>query len=401
MLNSGARAAEYAGHLLELARTMQAAPATACAALAIARPSQLEGRLMAILDSGRNRKQPGRLAALWAALLAVAVVAPVAALQSQEEQPARTEVDATLRAANNQKNPEMLEQAASAFEKTRQYDEAQELREAALAIREQVSGPRSVEYALGLIHLGDLARKRGKMMDAEADYAKAVAAVGDRAETASALLSLSMGAYRTHDFDKATEYAQRARNVSPGGPPMGRAMTWMGRIREKQEGGAADAGALYTGALSQQDPQSSDAALTMEVYARFLKSQNRATEAESLESGAARLRQTLIAAASSARMSTSPASKVGDGTMAPALLYKLEPEYTEEARAEKIAGTVLISVVVDTNGVATDIQLMKGIGFGLDEKAVEAIAQWKFRPGTKDGVPVPVQANIEVNFRLL
>ena len=87
--------------------------------------------------------------------------------------------------------------------------------------------------------------------------------------------------------------------------------------------------------------------------------------------------------------------------MAPALLYKLEPEYSEEARDEKIAGTVVISIVVDTNGQATDIQLMKGIGFGLDEKAVEAIGQWKFRPGTKDGVPVPVQANIEVNFRLL
>ena len=173
VLNSGAGATEYAGHLLEVARTMQAAPATAWAAIAMARPSQLEGRLMAILDSRRNRQQPGRLAAAVAALLAIAVVAPVAAVQSQEASPASqpparanvpvfrgsgvdtvagavqspeeqavaTQVEATIGAANNQKNFEMLEQAAAAFEKLRKYPEAQKLREAALAIREQVSGP--------------------------------------------------------------------------------------------------------------------------------------------------------------------------------------------------------------------------------------------------------------------
>ena len=69
-------------------------------------------------------------------------------------------------------------------------------------------------------------------------------------------------------------------------------MTWMGQIREKQEGGAADAEALYTVALSQEDAHSSDAALTMEVYARFLRGQNRSSEAEAMESRAATLRKT-------------------------------------------------------------------------------------------------------------
>jgi TonB family protein len=428
VLNSGAGAAEYAGHLLEVARTMHSAPATAWAALAMARPSQLEGRLVAILDSRRNRQQPGRLAAAAAALLAIAVVAPVAALQSQEASPASPpparanvafasvagtvqsqdeqavapEVEATIRAANNQKNHEMLEQAASAFEKLRKYSEAQKLREAALAIRGQVSGPQSLDYAVGLIQLGDLARKRGKWADAEADYAKAVAAVGDRAETASALLSLSMGAYRTHDFDKAMEYAQRARNVSPAGPQMGKAMTWIGQIREKQEGGAADAEALYTGALSQEDANSADAALTTEVYARFLRGQDRTSEAEIMETRAANVRKSLIAAGSpNVGLRMAAAYKVGNGTTAPKLLHKLEPEYTEEARAGKIAGTVLLSIVIEPDGTATNFQIVKGMGFGLDEKAVEAIGQWRFSPGAKDGVPVPVKANIEVNFRLM
>lgn len=402
VLNSGAGATEYAGHLLEVARTMHAAPATAWAAIAMARPSQLEGRLVAILDSRRNRQQPGRLAAAVAALLAVAVVAPVAAVQSQEEPAVAPDVEATIRAANGQKNHEILEQAASAFEKLRKYSEAQKLREAALAIRQQVSGPQSLDYAVGLIQLGDLARKRGKWADAEADYAKAVAAVGDRAETASALLSLSMGAYRTHDFDKAMEYAQRARNVSPAGPQMGKAMTWMGQIREKQEGGAGDAEALYTGALSQEDANSADAALTMEVYARFLRGQDRTSEAEVMETRTANLRKTLIAAGSpNVGLRMAAAYKVGNGITAPKLLHKLEPEYTEEARAGKIAGTVLLSIVIEPDGTATNFQIVKGVGFGLDEKAVEAIGQWRFSPGAKDGVPVPVKAQIEVNFRLM
>jgi TonB family protein len=428
VLNSGARAAEYAGHLLEVARTMQTAPATAWAAIAMARPSQLEGRLMAILDSGRNRNQPGRLAAAVVALLAVAVVAPVAAVQSQdaspvcrppaganvafssgaavqsqEEQAVAPELEATIRAANNQKNHEMLEQAASAFEKLRKYFEALKLREAALAIREQVSGPQSVDYAVGLVQLGDLARKRGKFEDAESDYAKAVAAVGDRAETASALLYLSIGAYRTHDFDKAMDYSQRARNVSSAGPQTGKAMTWMAQIREKQEGGAADAEALYTGALSQEDTNSADAALTMEFYARFLRDQNRASEAEVMETRSANIRKTLIAAAGNARVGPAYTGtyRVGNGITAPKLLYKVEPQYTEEARAGKIAGTVLLFIVIEPDGSATNFQILKGMGFGLDEKAVEAIGQWKFKPGTKDGVPVPVQAQIEVNFKLM
>ena len=402
VLNSGAGAAEYAGHLLEVARTMHAAPATAWAAIAMARPSQLEGRLVAILDTRRNRQQPGRLAAAVAALLAIAVVAPVAAVQSQEEQAVAPDVEAAIRAANGQKNHEMLERAASAFEKLRKYPEALKLREAALAIREQASGPQSVDYAVGLIQLGDLARKGGgKTGDAESYYARAVAAVGDRAETASALLHLSMGAYRTHDFDKAIEYAQRARNVSPAGPPTGKAMTWMGQIREKQEGGAADAEALYTGALLQEDANSAHAALTMEVYARFLRGQDRAGEAEIMETRAANVRKTLIAAVASQRAANGQVYRVGNGTTPPSVLKKLEPEYTEEARAEKIAGTVLLSIVIETDGSASSFQILKGVGFGLDEKAVEAIGQWKFKPGTKDGVPVPVQAQIEVNFRLL
>ena len=188
------------------------------------------------------------------------------------------------------------------------------------------------------------------------------------------------------------------------GPQMGKAMTWMGQIREKQEGGAGEAEALFTGALSQEDTNSADAALTMEFYARFLRGQDRINEAEVMETRAANVRKTLIATAGSASVGLSITGggggvfKVGGGVTAPHLLYKVEPQYTEEARAEKIAGTVLLYVVIEPDGSASNFKILRGMGFGLDEKAVEAIGQWKFKPGMKDGLPVPVQASDRSEF---
>jgi TonB family protein len=90
----------------------------------------------------------------------------------------------------------------------------------------------------------------------------------------------------------------------------------------------------------------------------------------------------------------------GGEVTAPSLLYKVEPGYSEEARAEKVLGAVLLGVVIGTDGLAHDINVLNGVGAGLDEKAVEAIQKWHFQPGTKDGDPVQVRAKIEVDFRL-
>jgi TonB family protein len=92
---------------------------------------------------------------------------------------------------------------------------------------------------------------------------------------------------------------------------------------------------------------------------------------------------------------------VGNGTTAPELVSKVEPEYSEEARKAKYSGSVLLSIVVNTDGKAEDIKVVKSLGMGLDEKAIEAVQKWRFRPGKNKGVPVKVKAQIEVNFRLL
>jgi protein TonB len=93
--------------------------------------------------------------------------------------------------------------------------------------------------------------------------------------------------------------------------------------------------------------------------------------------------------------------RVGGGVSQPVIVYKVDPEYSEEARKAKYSGTVVLSVIVDTEGKAREIKVIRSLGMGLDDKAVEAVAKWKFRPGMKAGVAVNVRAQIEVNFRLL
>jgi TonB family protein len=93
--------------------------------------------------------------------------------------------------------------------------------------------------------------------------------------------------------------------------------------------------------------------------------------------------------------------KVGGGVTAPSLLYKVEPEYSEEARKAKYQGVVVLYVEVDPSGKAVNPRVVRSLGLGLDEKAIEAVRKWKFRPGYKDGKAVTVAATIEVNFRLL
>ncbi len=95
------------------------------------------------------------------------------------------------------------------------------------------------------------------------------------------------------------------------------------------------------------------------------------------------------------------AFRVGGGVSAPSVLFKVEPEYSEEARKAKFQGTVVLAIIVDPSGKARDIRVIRPLGLGLDEKAIEAVMKWRFKPGLKDGAAVPVQATVEVNFRLL
>jgi periplasmic protein TonB len=94
------------------------------------------------------------------------------------------------------------------------------------------------------------------------------------------------------------------------------------------------------------------------------------------------------------------AFRVGGGVSAPKAIYSPDPEYSEEARKVKHMGTVVLWLVVGPDGKPRDIRVLRTLGLGLDEKAIEAVKNWRFEPAMKDGKPVAVQINVEVNFHL-
>lgn len=91
----------------------------------------------------------------------------------------------------------------------------------------------------------------------------------------------------------------------------------------------------------------------------------------------------------------------GEIVSSPRLLDKVEPSYSEEAREVGLQGTVRLAVEIWEDGLAHNIRVLRSLGLGLDEKAVEAVRQWKFSPGRKDGNPVKVAAQIHVTFRIV
>src|ERR1700722_14390718 len=93
--------------------------------------------------------------------------------------------------------------------------------------------------------------------------------------------------------------------------------------------------------------------------------------------------------------------KIGPGIVPPKLLEKSEPQYTEQARKAKLEGKVVLTIVVGTDQIAHDIKVTKSLDPGLDANAIASIKAWRFQPGTKNGKPVSVRANVEVNYRLL
>ena len=84
----------------------------------------------------------------------------------------------------------------------------------------------------------------------------------------------------------------------------------------------------------------------------------------------------------------------------PVLVKQVLPEYSEEARKARFQGSVVLATIIREDGSVQIDRIARGLGFGLDEKAIEAVLQWKFEPGRINGKPVPVQLYVEVNFNL-
>lgn len=344
VLAAGTNGPEYAGHLLEIARTMQAGPAMA---VAMARKSELEGRMVAILDSKLKRDGAGAVAVMAALAVAVCVSAPLAALRAQEKSVVAGE-------AQPQSGPQFLSR-------------------------------------------GQMLRREGKREAAEEAFRKALELAGDKPAAVEPLTALGTMAFIRKDLEAAEQYLDKALLLDPA--KAGTAMMWMAMVRQRQER-LKEAESLFQSALAIQDAESAEAATTLELYANMLKTAGREDEAQVTKGRAEAIRKKVEPQVYAAAPKPD-VFKTGGGVEPPQLLSKVEPVYTDEARAAHYEGRVVLSAEIHPDGQAHNIRVLYGLGLGLNAQAVEAVKQWKFKPGTKGGEVVTVAATIEVNWRLL
>ena len=173
VLASGVSAPDYAGHLLEIARRL-AAPRMS---LAMARPSQLEGRLLAILDSNVSRRSAGRRSAAGRRGVRDCGDGAACGRAGAGQSALPADLQATIRSAQSQRDPAMLEKIAKAAEDQRNFEVARTLLDAALEIRGQVSGKSSAEYGMTLLKLAKLELWQHGLLAPAALYSQAAEAL--------------------------------------------------------------------------------------------------------------------------------------------------------------------------------------------------------------------------------
>jgi TonB family protein len=407
VLAAGFRASDYAAQLLEVARWFQPAGVMAGTGVAMARRSELEGRLLAILDTDLRRGVVGRAGMLAGVLGAMMVVLPLAAMRPAPQVDAPEVLpDELLRSTDYNR----LSQVGKAELEHGYLENAQKLYERSLELRKQAFGEQSAEYATAMVDLARVYQAGGRRgVDAVKFYQQALpiqeARLGPNdSEVATTLYYLALSAHKTQP-EQARQLYQRALDIrskafGSSDPRVAQVMTSLARLTDDEM--------LFQRSLSilNSGEKTSELALTEELYAKYLRDHNRAAEAEPLEAQAKEIRVERVKqiglrrVRANAEADTKP-FKVGSGVTPPKLKSKVEPEYSDTARIEKYQGTVRLYMEVNKDGRAQNIKLLQGIGMGLDEKAAEAVNRWTFVPGTKDGQPVTVAATVEVNFKLL
>jgi TonB family protein len=270
---------------------------------------------------------------------------------------------------------------------------------AIIVIRAQEPSAPAPTDAIGLVKAGDAAMAKRNVPLANQYYAQAVA-LGDRQEIAPALYNLGVQAYRQANYLAAEGFFSHMLNLDPNGRQAGRALTWMGNLKARDPQTFTDAEGLYQRALNVENPQSLDSVDTLRNYAALLKHMGRTDEGATMAARAEEVRQTAGRNLPKPQVANGVYRMADGGISAPMLLYKTEPKYTEEARAGKIQGTTVLYTEIGTDGVAHNAKVQRSLEPGLDQQAIDAVSQWQFKPGQKDGQDVTVAATIEVNFRL-
>ena len=248
-------------------------------------------------------------------------------------------------------------------------EKASSLYRQAAELKKGLFGADSAQYALDLIRLGALYRSWDRLEEAHPFYADALAILernfgSNYPGLAKPLYFLAMEAHLKKDISGAEVLYQRVLDLMEQPPNLETALAKRGLSFI----------ALQRGSLTDQE--------LPEIPTSALVDSQRAAPA-------------------AWPAVPSQAYRAGGGVTAPRLLSNVDPQYGREARLVKFQGTVMLRVIVGTDGLVRELRVERPLGLGLDTQAVEAVRQWRFQPGMKDGVPVPVTAQVEVNFRLL
>lgn len=371
VLASGAAAHDYAVSLLEIARTL-AAPRFSEGA-AMARPSELEGRLMAVLDERRDRRPAARGLVLAVSTITLAAVLGLAAFKP----------------APAQQGP-----AVPAVEQARER----------LVAAERAAGPQSAEFGEALVALGRELSLAGDEKSASSMFQRAVetlqqAAPGGAA-FAEALYRTAVYANESNEGGRARDFYQRALEAARASGELrvvARAAHNLAVLLGKKDPAQAE---RYLNEAIDNESDPGLQANSLQLLTDLLVQSGRNTEAEVVTQRATQARERI--AVMPAVQPGPDVHRIGGPISAPALRSKIEPAYSAEARAAKLQGTVLIALEVGADGVPRNVQLRRRIGLGLDESAVRAVQAWRFQPARdQSNQPVAVLANVEVNFRLL
>lgn len=427
VLAGGTPAADYATHLVAMVRTISTGEVRYQGGLPMIRVSELERRLRAMLNPRLNRRPAARGTLAAVLLAAVFVLAPLSSLRA----PAQASGEAMIRGVVEDAEGRPVARARvdvrrmgppPAVREVVLTDEAGNFRldsvpEGTYQVTVSREGLSTVQFASMRVRGAEASRLRIQMQPSGDPVPIARA---ERLAEAPAKLSPPPAPKRIN----VGGGVQRARIVSQTPPAYpaeckvaGIEGTVVLRIVIDREGAVksvervnklvderlADAAIeavkqwKYQPTLLNGEPVE----VITEVDVNFTLAEKVAAAAPAPAEVLGRLGSGILTPSASATGPSAGVFRIGGDVSAPMPIFKVEPEYSEEARAAGFQGTVLLAVVINEEGTPTSIKVVRSLGMGLDEKAIEAMGKWKFRPGMKAGKPVSVHANVEMAFRLM
>jgi len=429
VLAGGTPAADYATHLVAMVRTISTGEVRYQGGLPMIRVSELERRLRAMLNPRLNRRPAARGTLAAVLLAAVFVLAPLSSLRAPAQAAGEAMIRGVVEDAEGRPVARARVEVRQLVVEQRRYWETvrtdangrfifDPVPEGAYMLTVNLEGYSGFFYSSMEVR-GDSASRMRIQMQPAGESLSLIAKAEGKAE-APAKLSPPPAPNRIN----VGGGVQRARIVSQTPPAYpaeckvaGIEGTVVLRIVIDREGAVksvervnklvderlADAAIeavkqwKYQPTLLNGEPVE----VITEVEVNFTLAEKVAAAAPAPAEVLGRLGSGILTPSASATGPSAGVFRIGGDVSAPMPIFKVEPEYSEEARAAGFQGTVLLAVVINEEGTPTSIKVVRSLGMGLDEKAIEALGKWKFRPGMKAGKPVSVHANVEMAFRLM